>query len=225
MRLLIIEDSERLQLALRTGLEGAGHVVDGVSDGKKGWEYASRNDYDVIMLDLMLPEIDGLTILRRLRAEGHQSHILILTAKGAVEDRVEGLRAGADDYLTKPFEFVELLARIEALGRRRYGAKSPVLDFDGLVIDTAYRRITWLSQEVQLSKREFSLLHYLALRHGQVVTRIEIEDHLYNEHTLPSSNAVDSSICTLRRKLNDAGCTEMIHTKRGAGYMMQRLES
>ena len=219
MRVLVIEDSERLQLALRTGFEKSGFVVDVVGDGKLGWTYASRNDYDVVVLDLMLPVVDGLTLLRRLRAEGHGVHVLVLTAKGTLEQRVEGLRAGADDYLAKPFEFAELVARVEALGRRRYAAKSPVLTFGPLEIDTARRVARVSKREVDMNPREFALLHFLALRKDQVVARQVIEDHLYNEITLPNSNAVDSAVCTLRRKLRDAGCPSLIRTRRGSGYM------
>ena len=225
MRVLVVEDSERLQLALRTGLQKSGFTVDVVGSGRDGWAHARRNDYDVVVLDLMLPELDGLTVLRRLRAEGHQTHVLVLTAKGTVAERVAGLRAGADDYLVKPFQFEELVARIEALGRRRVAPRKPVLDVGELRIDPSRQRVTVGDRTVDLTRREFALLHYLALRQEQVVTRTEIEDHLYHGHNPPSSNAVDSAVCVVRRKLRAAGCEHAIETRRGSGYVLSAVSA
>ena len=221
MRVLLVEDSERLQFSIRTGLKNVGIAVDVVGDGRAGWVYASRNDYDVVILDVMLPQLDGLSILRRLRDEGHQTHVLMLTAKDTVDDVVLGLRAGADDYLTKPFDFEVLLARIEALGRRRYATKDPVLHVGPLAIDTSAHRVQVGDTQVEATNREYQLLWFLAVRQGEVISRIEIEDHLYHEHTLPSSNSVDSAICVLRRKLRDAGMPNPIQTVRGRGYVLR----
>ena len=219
MRVLVVEDSVILQQSLLRGLSHLGFVVDVVGDGREGWVYASRNDYDVVVLDLMLPSMDGMEVLAKLRGEGHECHVLVLTARDALDQRIAGLRAGADDYLTKPFEFDELVARIEALGRRRYARKSPVLTSGELQLDTGNREIRFRGATIPVARREFNLARYLLLRRGQVVTRVEIEDHLYNEHQLPESNSVDSAICALRRKLKKAGCRDVIETRRGVGYI------
>lgn len=219
MRVLVVEDSEILQDSLRRGLTHHGFTVDVVGDGRQGWIYASRNDYDVVVLDLMLPTMDGMAILTRLRQEGHDCHVLILTALAALAERVAGLRAGADDYLTKPFEFDELVARIEALGRRRYACKSPLLVAGELELDATSRELRFRGEVIPTARREFNLMHYLFLRRGEVVTRFDIEDHLYNEHSLPESNSVDSAVCALRRKLQQAGCPIAIETMRGVGYL------
>lgn len=228
MRILLIEDSERLQLAVSTGLRRVGHGVDLAGDGEEGLRYARNNPYDVIVLDLMLPKLDGLSVLRELRR--HQSgdeqvHVLILTAKDTVEERVEGLRAGADDYLVKPFSFDELVARIEALGRRSYGKRGPELVVGDLSIDTAGKSVSRSGRRIDLSTREYALLEYLARRHGETVSRIEIEDHLYDESSLPTSNAVDRAVCSLRAKLGGADAMPLIHTRRGLGYVLEARES
>jgi DNA-binding response OmpR family regulator len=196
------------------------YAVDVAGDGEAALRYARHNSYDVIILDLMLPKIDGLTVLRRLREEGNAAHVLILTAKGDVDDRVHGLREGADDYLVKPFSFDELLARVQALVRRCYHEKSPVIVIGPLAIDTAARAVMRGGEALQLSGREYALLEYLAYRQGQVVGRVEIEDHLYGESNFPSSNAVDRVVCTLRKKIELPGCGQLITTRRGLGYIL-----
>jgi DNA-binding response OmpR family regulator len=162
-----------------------------------------------------------MEVLRRLRQGENDSHVLILTAKGSVEDRVTGLRDGADDYLTKPFAFDELLARVEALVRRNYRAKDPLIKVGTLTIDTAARRVTRGEQEIRLSKREYALLEYLAYRKGQVVERRQIEDHLYAERNFPNSNAVDRVMCTLRRKIDLPDALPVLNTRRGLGYILE----
>ena len=184
MRLLLVEDSERLQRSISAGLRKEGYAVDIAGDGNEGLWYATHHTYDVIILDLMLPQLDGLSVLRRLRELGGEygtAHVLVLTAKDTVADRVTGLQAGADDYLIKPFAFDELVARIQALTRRKHGTKTPTIVVDYLRIDTVSRRVMRDGVEIELSAREFSLLEYLALRQGQVVSRSEIEAHLYDE--------------------------------------------
>ena len=219
MRVLVIEDSEILRQSLGRGLRKSGFVVDLVADGEQGWIHASCNEYEVVVLDLGLPDGDGLDLLRRLRRDGHDCHVLILTARDALDDRLIGLRAGADDYLVKPFAFDELVARIEALGRRRSQSKSPVLAFGDLTLSAASRELRWKDTVIPTTRREFNLIRYLCLRKREVVTRYEIEDQLYDEHSLPESNSVSSAIYSLRRKLQDAGCPPMIETRRGVGYV------
>lgn len=220
MKLLLIEDSRRLREMLIAGMRKLGYAIDGATDGDEGIRLARTHEYDVIILDLMLPGIDGLTLLRRLRDEGNSVHVLILTAKDAVPDRVAGLRAGADDYLPKPFAFDELVARVQALARRRYGAKSPTIQLGELRIDLSARRAFRADEEVVLTGREFALLEFLALRGGRVVTRQQIEDAIYDGRVEPASNAVDSAVCVLRRKIDLPGHPSLIQTRRGLGYVL-----
>ncbi len=220
MRILLVEDSIRLAQSVRTGLRKLGHAVDVVHEGLKGLSYARLNPYDLLILDIMLPGMDGLSILGELRADGDDTHVLLLTAKDAVEDRVGGLQRGADDYLVKPFAFEELAARVDALGRRVRGQATPVVCVGDLEIDTAARLVRRGERGLDLSRREYSLLKYLASRRGEIVSRIEIEDHLYDEETLPLSNVVASTICALRDKLESEGESRLIHTRRGLGYVL-----
>jgi DNA-binding response OmpR family regulator len=219
MRILVVEDSAALRESLERGLAREGFAVDVAGDGRNGLSYARNNPYDVLVLDLMLPELDGLGVLEGLRAKTDRPHVLVLTARDRVEDRVRGLNAGADDYLVKPFAFDELLARIHALVRRRYDEKSRTIEVGELAIDAVARRARFRGAALDLTAREFSLLEYLALRRGQTVTREEIEDHVYRVTSLPSSNAVDSTVCILRAKLGPDG-KELIRTRRGQGYAL-----
>jgi len=221
MRVLLVEDSARLRTYLARGLQRAGFAVDTAADGEEGLHYALSGDHDAIILDLMLPKLDGLSLLRKLRAHGMKTHILILTAKDTVEDRVKGLQTGADDYLVKPFALAELLARVQALVRRTYGIKTSRLSFGELEIDMARRVASRSGKELTLKPREYSLLEYLALRAGELVTRTEIEQHIYDERVEPSSNVVDSAICSLRKAIDTPGGASMIHTRRGMGYMLE----
>jgi len=220
VRILLIEDSKPLQRAVAAGLRKSGYAVDVSGDGEEGMWFAQSNDYDVIVLDLMLPRLDGISLLRRLRAEGKQMHILILTAKDTVDDRVRGLQAGGDDYLVKPFAFEELLARVQALCRRAYHKKSSRICIGDLEIDTGSRTLTRNGQPIELMPREYALLEYLASRQGEVVSRTDIEAHLYNEHVDPMSNVVDSAVCSLRKKITAPGARPLIHTRRGHGYVL-----
>lgn len=217
MRVLVIEDSRHLQRSVSTALRKSGYAVDLAGDGEEGLWLAQSNDYDVIILDLMLPRLDGLTVLRRLRAAGQQTHVLILTAKDTLDDRVRGLQLGGDDYLVKPFALEELLARVEALCRRAYQRKSPRLTIRDLALDTGAKTVTRGGQPIELTRREYALLEYLARRQGEVVTRAEIEEHIYSAAADLMSNVVDSAICSLRRKL---GAPPLIHTRRGLGYVL-----
>ena len=221
MRVLLVEDSPRLVTSLGTALRKSGYAIDVSSDGEEGLFLATHNAYDVIVLDIMLPKLDGLSLLARLREQGNLAHVLLLTAKDTVEDRVTGLRAGADDYLIKPFALDELLARVEALARRSYGVKDPVLRLGELEIDTSRRTATRSGQLIDLRPQEFSLLHYLALRRGQVVTRGEIEGHIYDELAEPMSNVVESAVYRLRRKIDPPDGPSLIETRRGIGYVLK----
>jgi DNA-binding response OmpR family regulator len=224
VRVLLVEDSQRLQRSLATGLRKEGYAVDAVGDGGEGFWYATHHAYDVIILDLMLPTLDGISILKKLRSSGGEqsdAHVLVLTAKDGVNDRVAGLRAGADDYLVKPFAFDELLARLEALTRRRHHQKNPQLCIDDLTIDTAARSVRRGAQTIELSAREFALLHFFALRQGQVINRAEIEAHLYDENAELMSNVIDAAVYSLRKKIDVPGRASLIQTRRGMGYALQ----
>ena len=220
MRILLVEDSERLRRSLAELFRGAGFAVDLTGDGEEGWWYAEQNNYDVIVLDIMLPGLDGLSLLQRLRDSGKTTHVLLLTARDGVDDRVKGFRLGADDYLVKPFATEELLARVQALCRRAYGLKKNVISVGPLSIDLNLRKATLADADLPLKPREFRILEYLALRRGQVVSRTEIESHLYNEEREIASNAVNSAISVLRKHLESGGHAELIQTLRGHGYLL-----
>lgn len=201
MHVLIVEDSELLRDSLSLGLREAGFSVDAAADGDEGRRLAETGDYDVIVLDLMLPGIDGLTLLSSLRAKQKNTHVLILTAKDTLEDRIAGLNRGADDYLVKPFAFQELLARVHALVRRRYQHKSPTIMVGDISIDTTRKSVARLGQPIDLTPREYALLEYLAYRAGEIVTRSDIWEHLYEFESSTTSNVVDVFIKRLRHKL------------------------
>jgi len=220
MRLLVIEDYRPLQESLTKGLREAGFAVDTTRDGQEGLWYAMSNEYDVIILDLMLPGVDGLTILKKLRAKGRKAHILILTAKDTLQDRIKGLDLGADDYLVKPFAFEELLARIRALLRRSYREKNPKINVQDLRIDLTTQRVWRGQEEIQLTPREYALLEYLAMRAGQTVTRTDIWEHMYEFNSSASSNVVDVYIGYLRKKIERPDKPTLIHTIRGRGYVL-----
>ena len=220
MRLLLIEDYRPLQQSLIKGLQEAGFAVDATGDGQEGLWYATSNDYDVIILDLMLPGVDGLSILKKLRAKGIKSHVLILTAKDTLQDRVTGLDLGADDYLVKPFAFEELLARIRALLRRSYVQKSPRIKIDALQIDLTAQRVWCNEEEINLTPREYALLEYLAMRAGQTISRTDIWEHVYEFKSTASSNVVDVYIGYLRKKIERSNKPLLIHTVRGRGYIL-----
>jgi len=220
MRLLLIEDYRPLQQSLTKGLREAGFAVDTTGDGQEGLWYAMGNEYDVIILDLMLPGMDGLEILKKIRSEGRESHVLILTAKDTVRDRVTGLDLGADDYLVKPFAFEELLARVRALLRRSYREKNPCIEIKDLRIDLTTQRVYRSSEEIRLTPREYALLEYLAMRAGQTISRTDIWEHIYEFASSASSNVVDVYVGYLRKKIERPNEPALIQTVRGRGYML-----
>jgi two-component system copper resistance phosphate regulon response regulator CusR len=221
VKVLLIDDSERLRRSLVQGLAHSGFAVEAVGDGEEGLAYANHGDHDVIVLDLMLPRMDGLAVLERLRASGNKAHVLVLSAKDQVAERIEGLRLGADDYLTKPFDFDELVARIQALVRRKYGAKNPVHKVGPLRVDTGRRAVLHGDRPVPLTRNEYSLLEYLLVRRGRVVSKPELLEHLYTEAGHGSENAVEVFVHQLRRKINAPGEPEVIQTRRGHGYLIE----
>jgi DNA-binding response OmpR family regulator len=197
-----------------------GYAVDVTGDGEEGLWFVQSNEYDVIVLDVMLPGIGGLELLRRLREAGDTTHVLLLTAKDTVADRVAGLDLGADDYLVKPFAFEELVARLRALVRRSYRQPSAIISVGDLEIDTGARTVRRSGTPVPLSAREYALLEYLAHRRGQIVTRAEIWEHVYDFASEPASNVLDVYVSHLRRKIDDAHRVKLIQTRRGQGYLL-----
>jgi DNA-binding response OmpR family regulator len=223
MRVLLAEDSVSLQKSVSQGLREHGYAVDVVGDGRQAVIHGQTTQYDVIVLDLMLPELDGMSVLRRLRDKRIAAGILILTAMDAVEDRVRGLAGGADDYLVKPFAFAELLARIQALARRVHGVRDASIRVGVLVIDPVRKVASIVSKPpraLDLTPREFALLEYLAHRAGKPVSRAELEEHLYDDRSQVMSNAIDVAISAIRSKLQQAGCPPLIHTRRKVGYVL-----
>lgn len=219
MRALVVEDYAVLRESLAKGLRDSGYAVDATGEGGEGLWYAENHPYDVIILDLMLPGMSGLDLLKKLRRTGNTTPVLVLTAKDAVADRVAGLDLGADDYMVKPFAFDELVARLRALVRRRYAQVDAVLRVADLEIDTRARRVKRAGAVVGLSAREYALLEYLAHRAGHIVSRTELWDHAYDEAAEANSNVLDVHISHLRRKIDDGHDTKLIHTRRGQGYV------
>jgi DNA-binding response OmpR family regulator len=221
MRVLLVEDHKPLVRALRQGLEEENFAVDVASDGEEADVKARNTPYDVIILDLMLPKIDGLTLLQRWRRDNVKTHVLVLTARGSIEDRVRGLDSGADDYLTKPFELEELVARLRALIRREHQIKDPIIRVHDLEIDTSSRTVKRAGHSVQLTPREYSLLEFLAFHRGKVATRTMIWEHLYDEQDESTSNVVDVYIRYLRNKIDKGFDPPLILTRWGEGYMLR----
>jgi DNA-binding response OmpR family regulator len=225
MRILLVEDHQPLVRVLKQGLEEEGFAVDVASDGEEGDYKARSADYDAIILDLMLPKQDGLTLLQNWRRDGLSTHVLVLTARGTIEDKVRGLDSGADDYLTKPFQLQELVARLRALVRRGHQVKNPVLQVYDLEIDTAARAVRRGGTSIHLTPREYALLEFLAFHRGKVVTRSMIWEHLYDEQDENTSNVVDVYIRYLRNKIDKGFHPPLILTRWGEGYMLRGDES
>jgi len=220
MRVLVVEDEPGIAQFIRQGLSEAGYAVDVAHDGHEGLDYAFVAAYDVLVLDILLPKLDGLRLLRVLRDRGIKTPVLLLTAKDTVEDRVRGLDVGADDYLVKPFAFPELVARLRALLRRPPLQMDPILRFSDLAMDTARREVRRGGRLIELSPREFTLLEYLIRHPGHVLTRTQITEHVWNFDFFSDSNVVDVYIGYLRRKIDRSFDRPLLHTVRGVGYRL-----
>lgn len=221
MRLLVVEDYPPVRAAVTTALRDEGYAVDTVGDGHDAWGALSGGSYDAVILDVMLPGIDGLEVLRRVRKAEIETQVLLLTARDEVEDRVRGLDAGADDYLVKPFAVEELVARVRSLLRRHYGKQDPVLTFGHVQLDTNKKEVRVSGAAIELTAREYGLFEYLALRAGEVVSRSDIWEHVYDEHSETTSNVVDVYVGYLRKKIERKDQPKLIHTRRGIGYVLK----
>jgi DNA-binding response OmpR family regulator len=221
MRILVVEDEPVAAAMLAKGLREHAYAVDVAADAGSALEQAAINDYDVIILDVLLPGMNGLELCGRMRADGATVPILMLTARGGPDQRVEGLDVGADDYLAKPYHFPELLARVRALLRRGPALASSVLIAEDLTIDTRARRVERARCPIQLTTKEYTLLEYLARRQGEVVGRADIAEHVWDDSYDPLSNLIEVYIQRLRRKIDDGHAVKLLHTRRGAGYSLQ----
>ncbi|MEA1875630.1 MAG: response regulator transcription factor [Bacteroidota bacterium] len=221
MRVLIVEDEKKVAAFIKNGLESEGYVTDIACDGRVGLEKAFDESYDIIILDLMIPEIDGLTLLQKIRKEKISTQVIILTARGQVEDRIEGLNKGADDYLVKPFAFDELLARIRALYRRIHPQKESVFNFDDLTIDIIERKVIRGKKQIDLSAKEYSLLEFMAYNKNRALNRTTISEHVWNYDFDRGTNFIDVYINRLRKKIDNGFDKTFIHTVRGYGYMFK----
>lgn len=220
MRILLVEDEPRMANVIAKGLREQSYAVDVAPDGEEGLYQTSVNDYDLIVLDVLLPKTDGFEVCRKLRKGGNVTPILMLTARAAVDDRITGFDAGADDYLTKPFSFRELLARIRALLRRDPQLRPDVLEIGDLVVDSANHRVSRAGIQVQLTAKEYALLEYLARRTGQLVSRAEIAAHVWDDSFDPFSNGIEVYMNRLRKKIDGSNSTKLLHTRRGEGYIL-----
>lgn len=223
MRLLVIEDDKSVSDYITGGLKEAGHTVDTAYDGKQGLFLATTEKYDMLIVDRMLPELDGLTIIKTLRGSGNETPAIILSALGEVDDRVKGLKAGGDDYLVKPFAFAELMARIEVLFRRSNnggGTEVTSMAVGDLELDLLSRKVTRSGKVIELQSREFKLLEYMMRHKGQVVTRTMLLEHVWDYHFDPQTNVIDVHISRLRGKVDKGFDKQLIKTVRGAGYIM-----
>lgn len=221
MRVLLVEDEPRMAQVIAKGLREHSYAVDVAGDADTALYQTAINDYDVIVLDVMLPRRDGFEVCRELRVQQNATPVLMLTARGAVDDRIKGLDSGADDYLTKPFAFRELLARLRALLRRRSNLYPAQFQIAGLMIDTSSHKVMRNEIEIELTAKEYALLEYLAQRAGQLVTRAEIAEHVWDESFDAFSNAIEVYINRLRKKIDDPHAVKLIHTRRGEGYILE----
>jgi len=221
MKILIIEDDVSLQNIIKKRLHAEGYEVDSCFDGMSGFDYADGITYDCIILDLMLPQLNGIELMKKLRSKGNKSNILILTAKDSIEDRVQGLNAGADDYLIKPFAFDELLARIRVLMRRQGEIKDNILVLEDLKMNVDEHTVIRSDKNILLTSKEYSLLEYLMRNQGRILTRTQISDHVWNNEFEYDSNIVDVYVRYLRGKIDKGYDLKLIHTIRGFGYVMR----
>jgi len=221
VRILVVEDEQRIAAFVKRGLEEEHYAVDVAYDGEEALDWAAVVDYDLIVLDVLLPKKDGMQVCRELRAQGKKVPVLMLTARDAIEDRVRGLDSGADDYLVKPFAFQELLARIRALLRRRGEVKITRLQVSDLVLDTITHRATRGGRVIELTAREYALLEFLMRHPGQVLSRTQIAEHVWDYDFFTTSNVVDVYIRYLRRKIDKEFEVKLIKTVRGVGYKIK----
>lgn len=224
MRILVIEDDSDVSAYIAKGMKESGHTVDTADNGKDGLFLATTEDYDAMIVDRMLPELDGLTIIKTIRGAGNTTPALILSALGEVDDRVKGLRSGGDDYLVKPFAFAELLARIEILSRRQDNSSNgedTSLTAHDLELNLLSRKVTRGTQNIDLQSREFQLLEYMLRNKGQVITRTMLLEHVWDYHFDPQTNVIDVHISRLRSKIDKDFDTKIIRTVRGAGYIIE----
>jgi len=224
MRILLIEDEKDLAMIVKQGLEEEGYVVEVAHDGEEGLYMAENYSVDVVILDIMLPKLDGLSVLTSMRKKGINTPVLMLTARDALIDKIKGLDTGADDYLTKPFVFGELLARVRSMIRRKTTVKEAVIRIDDLEIDTASHEVKRAGQAISLSAKEYALLEYLAYKKNTVVSRSDIIEHIYHEDSDMDSNVVDVYINYLRNKVDKGFDKKLIQTVRGAGYILKEEE-
>ncbi|RMF94449.1 MAG: DNA-binding response regulator [Nitrospinota bacterium] len=221
MRILVVEDEKKLASFLKRGLEEEHYAVDVAYDGEEGWYLSQVNDYDLIILDIMLPQMDGFTFCRKLRSQQRDTPLILLTARDAVEDRVTGLNLGADDYLVKPFAFAELLARIRALLRRKDSRFAVRLQVADLILDPVSHRVSRAGKPIELTAKEYALLEFLMRHAGEVVTRTQIAEHVWNQDFDSDTNVIDVYISYLRQKIDRDFEPKLLHTVRGVGYVLR----
>ena len=224
MRILVVEDERKVAQFVKKGLEEEGYAVDLALDGEEGLTLSMDRVHDLILLDISLPKMDGLRVLKKLREEKIVTPVLLLTVRAAIEDKVLGLDAGADDYLTKPFAFQELLARVRALLRRKAESGAPLLGYADLVLDPARRQVTRGGERIDLTGKEYSLLEYFLRNPGRVLTRAMISEHVWDYDFDTESNVIDVYVNYLRRKIDSGREKKLIHTVRGAGYVLELKE-
>jgi len=222
MRILVIEDEKKVANFIKKGLEEERYAVDNAYDGESGFYMTEVNEYDLIVLDLMIPKIDGLEVLKRIRGNRNNIPILVLTAKDSLEDIVRGLDAGCDDYLTKPFEFLEFLARVRALLRREKLDKEPILKIADLTLSLVTHKVMRKGKEIELTAKEYSLLEYFMRNPDKVLTRTMISEHVWDYHFDSVTNVIDVYVNYLRRKIDREFEPKLIHTIRGVGYIMRK---
>lgn len=221
MRILVAEDEKSLNKIIAKQLKASGYSVDCAFHGEEAYELISMTDYDAAVFDVMMPKMDGFTLLKKIRKEGNHLPVLFLTARDSIEDRVEGLDIGADDYLVKPFAFEELLARIRVLIRKNSVSNSNIITIADLTVDVSNRKVTRGGKDILLSAKEYELLQYLAINNGIVLGREKIEDHIWNYDYEGGTNVVDVYIRYLRKKIDDGYDKKLIHTVRGMGYVLR----
>lgn len=221
MRILIVEDEEDLNRILQKHLKKEGYSVDGAFDGEEAMDYLAVGDYDLIIADIMMPKKDGFSLIQDIRKQGKMTPVLFLTARDAVEDRVRGLDLGADDYLVKPFEFAELLARVRALIRRQYGSADTVLQAGDLIVNTADKTVERGGIPISLTAKEYEILAYLMMNQGKIISKEQLHEHVWDFDYDGFSNSLEVLIKNIRKKINVGDSKPLIHTRRGLGYVLR----